>query len=246
MRAKKNPNADLNKFRLIFLQLGLIISLGITYFGIEWSFQEGSDQLNEKLKLNMIVDEPPPVTEMKPQTVPPPPPPPIPEVIEVIDDQLDVEETHIESTETSLDDPMEKVIKVEAIVEEKMEEKIEEVPFILIADVPVYPGCENEADNASKKKCMSAMIEKLVKEEFNSNLGAELGLEGINRVIVVFTIDHKGYVTNIKVRGPHKALEEEAIRVVSLIPHMTPGHQRNRPVNVTYTLPIVFEVRPGI
>lgn len=246
MIAKKNPKADLNKYRLIFLQIGLIISLGITYLGIEWSFQESSDYNYEKLEIDMNIDETPPVTELQTQNVPPPPPPPVPEIIEVVEDDLEVKEDIIESTEISLDDPVEKVIQVEAIVDEKIEEKIEEVPFVLIANVPVYPGCENKADNNAKKKCMSDKIQQLVKENFDTNLGTELGLAGINRVFVVFRIDHTGNVSHIRARGPHKSLEEEAIRVIRLIPKMTPGHQRNRPVNVTYTLPITFEVRPGI
>lgn len=246
MKTKKNPKADLDKYRLIFVQIGLIVSLGITYIGIEWSFKEDSKYTNEKLKIDMSITEAPPVTQLKPQSVPPPPPPPVPEIIEVIDDELQVEETEIQSTETSLDDPMEKVIPVEAIVEEKTEEKIEEVPFVFIANTPIYPGCENETENDAKKKCMSDKIQELVKKNFDTDLGANLGLEGINRVIVVFKIDYKGDVTDIRARGPHKALEKEAIRVVKLIPKMTPGHQRNKPVNVSYTLPIVFKIEQGI
>ncbi len=243
MIPKKNPKADLNKYRLIFFQIGLIITLGITYMGIEWSVDEKSHFINQEVKVDMIDSEAPPVTELKTPVPPPPPPPPVPEIIEVIEDELDVEETNIESTETSLDDPMRKVIKVEAIKEAKMEETIEEVPFVLIADVPIYPGCENEKDGEAKKQCMSAKIQQLVKDHFDTSLGAELGLEGLNRIYVVFKINYKGDVTDIQARGPHKILEEEARRVVELIPKMIPGQQRNRPVNVSYTLPISFEIR---
>lgn len=38
MISKKNPKADLNKNKMIFFQIGLIITLGISYIGIEWSF----------------------------------------------------------------------------------------------------------------------------------------------------------------------------------------------------------------
>ncbi|MUP44659.1 energy transducer TonB [Gramella sp. BOM4] len=244
MKAKKNPQADLNKYRLIFFQLGLILSLGITYTGIQWSFDEKSSFSDQELNFDMLDTETPPVTEIKMQELPPPPPPAVPEVIEVIEDELEIEETNIQSTETSLDEAMTNVIKVEAIREEKMEESIEEVPFVLIANVPIYPGCENLDDNDSRKNCMSSKIQELVKENFDTSLGAQLGLQGLNRVFVVFKIDYTGKVSNIQARGPHKVLEEEAIRVVKMIPDMTPGSQRNRPVNVTYTLPINFEVRP--
>lgn len=245
MRAKKNPKADLNQYKLIFFQVGLIISLGITYLGIQWSFDGNSDYSDEKVNVNMILDETPPVTELKAEIIPPPPPPPAPEIIEVVEDELEIEESIIESTETNLEDAV-KVIQVDAVEEAEMEETIEDVPFVLIENVPVYPGCENEKNNLARKDCMSAKIQELLEANFDTDLGAEIGLEGVNRVYVVFKINHKGFVDEIQTRGPHKILEEEAERVIRLIPKMEPGYQRNRPVNVTYTLPIILNIKPRI
>ncbi|HKJ47599.1 MAG TPA: energy transducer TonB [Christiangramia sp.] len=244
MISKKNPKADLNKYKMIFFQIGLIITLGISYIGIEWSFDNTTDYGDQKVKVDMLLTEDIPITEMKTQVVPPPPPPPVPEVIEVVADDLEVEETEIQSTESSLDDKMEKIVEVSQVVEGNLEEKIEDVPFVLIANVPIYPGCEDQADNDAKKKCMSERIQEYVRQEFDNNLGAKLGLEGINRIMVVFRIGPDGYITDIKARAPHVDLEAEAIRVVKMLPRMTPGYQRNRPVGVIYTLPIVFEIRP--
>lgn len=243
MKTKKNLGADLNRYRLIFFQVGLILSLAITYFGINWTFSEKEFEELSLQNIEKLETEDIPITEMKSQTIPPPPPPTIPEIIEVVADELEVEETEIQSTETRLAEAVEEVIQVADIKEEVIEESIEEVPFVLIARVPVYPGCENLDSNEKKKQCMSDKIQELVKKEFDTNLGAELGLSGINRIFVVFKIDHTGNVTDIKIRGPHKALEKEAERVVRLIPRMSPGYQRNKPVGVIYTLPITFDVR---
>ena len=57
----------------------------------------------------------------------------------------------------------------------------------------------------------------------------------------MFAIDKNGVVTNIKTRGPDKILEKEAIRIISLLPKMTPGMQRGKAVKVTYSLPINFK-----
>lgn len=242
MQVKKNPKADLSQYSLIFFQIGLIIVLGITYFGIEWKFVETeTSQAYEIVVPDMDVEEIP-VTELKDLPPPPPPPPPVPEIIEVVADNLEVEETEIQSTETSLEDEIQ-VIQVSEIVEEKLEEKVEEVPFVLIAEVPVYPGCEELNSNAEKKHCMSSKIDALIQKEFKTELGAELNLYGINRIYAMFKIDEYGKVTDIRVRGPHKILEEEAQRVIKMLPDMTPGRQRNRAVRVSYTLPITFEVR---
>ena len=242
MELKKKPKADLSRFSLIFFQVGVIIVLGITYYGIELKFPDRATNLDYEIAVPELDMDHIPVTEIKDILLPPPPPPPIPEVIEVIADEMDVEETEIQSTETSQEEKIEKVIEVAEIKEEKPEEKIAEVPFVLIEDVPIYPGCENERDNAARKNCMSTKIDQLVKKKFNTGLGEKLNLYGVNKIYVVFRIDETGIVTDIKTRGPHRALEAEAERVIRLLPKMSPGKQRNRPVSVVYSLPITFEV----
>jgi hypothetical protein len=117
-----------------------------------------------------------------------------------------------------------------------------DVPFAVIENVPIFPGCGNEINNEAKKKCTSQKISEIVNQNFNTRLGNDLGLSSINRVIVQFRIDHNGNIRDIKSRAPHPALEEEAERVVKLLPKMTPGKQRGRPVGVLYSLPIVFQV----
>ena len=168
-----------------------------------------------------------------------PPPPPAPEIIEVVEDDKEIEETVIESTETSQE---EKIVKVEE-VSFVDEEVIEDVPFAVIENVPVYPGCEDEKGNDAKKKCMSEKISQFVNRKFNTELGSELGLSGVNRIYVRFKIDQKGNIVDIGSRGPHPRLESEAERVIKLLPQMTPGKQRGKAVGVLYSLPIVFQVQ---
>lgn len=120
---------------------------------------------------------------------------------------------------------------------------IEEVAFINIEEVPLFPGCEGLGSNAERRDCMSSKISKFVNKKFDTGLGADLGLQGINRIFVQFTVDKTGAITNIKSRGPHDKLEEEAARVINLLPHMKPGKQRSVPVGVIYNLPIKFKVQ---
>lgn len=123
-------------------------------------------------------------------------------------------------------------------------ETIEEVPFTMIEDAPVFPGCEKyKSSKAKLKKCMSEKIQKHVNRKFNTDLVDELGLdEGRKKITVLFTIDENGVVSEIKSRGPHPKLEKEAERVVKLLPKMEPGKQRTKNVKVKYTLPINFIV----
>jgi len=129
--------------------------------------------------------------------------------------------------------------EVVEIVEE--EQAAEDVAFAIIEDAPIYPGCKGS--KSALKKCLQQSIQKHIGRTFNTGLANELGLEaGKKRVIVIFKIDKNGDIVNVRARGPHKRLEEEAIRVVKLLPKMIPGKLRGRPVGVNYTIPITLIV----
>ena len=124
------------------------------------------------------------------------------------------------------------------------QEPSKEVPFAVIDEVPVYKGCNEGLNNSELKKCMSDKITKHVVKNFNTTIANSLGLpDGYVRVNVMFKIDKKGNITGIRSRAPHPKLEEEAIRVISLMPKLDePGRQRGKPVIVPYSLPIMFKI----
>lgn len=239
MEPKKNPKADLSRNSVLFLQLGLIVVLFITWQAIEWKTYDPDNIDIGQVNMDALDEEDVPITEMQNTPPPPPPPPPAPEVIEVVEDEEEVEEDEIQSTETNLDE----IVEVEEVVEAPVEEEVEDVPFAVIEDVPIFPGCENLSNNDQRKKCMSEKISKYVNKEFDTDLGAELGLTGINRVIVQFRIDEKGNIGQVRARAPHPRLEQEAVRVINSLPKMKPGKQRGKPVGVMYSLPIAFKVQ---
>ena len=116
------------------------------------------------------------------------------------------------------------------------------IPFAVIEDVPVFKGCEDLSSNQERKDCMSRQISQFVNKNFNTNLGKELNLKGVNRVVTQFRIDRNGKIVDVKARAPHPILEEEAIRVISKLPQMQPGKQDGENISVMYSLPIVFQV----
>jgi len=128
----------------------------------------------------------------------------------------------------------------EALLDSLQKQSLDNVPFAVIEKVPVYPGCEG--NNEELRNCMSQKINELVANQFNANLGTELGLEGVQRIVAVFTIDTSGNLADVKIRAPHVELENETRRVLDLLPQFTPGEQKGNKVGVTFTLPIVFEV----
>ena len=105
---------------------------------IEFKTYEKDQFDYESILVEQDEEEEIPLTEQI-KTLPPPPPAPVqaPTEIEIPEDEEEVE-TIIESTETDRDE----IIKVEDVVIEE-EEEIIDVPFAVIEDVPVFPGCEN-------------------------------------------------------------------------------------------------------
>jgi len=241
MEIKKNDKVKLENYSRLFIQLGLVLSLLIVYFSLEYKVYERTvKDLIGNIKEEAI-EEIIPITEHIEQIKPPPPPPPAPEVIEIVADQTEIEETVLESTETDESEAIEAVdiSDIDEVVEEEV--ITEEVPFAIIEEAPIFPGCKGS--KAERKQCLQTKIKEHVNKKYNVGLVEELGLEtGKKKVYVQFKISKSGSITDVRARGPHKRLEKEAMRVVELLPNMIPGRQRGRAVGVKYTLPITLLV----
>ena len=239
MEPKKNPEANVGRNSSLYFAIGLALMLFLTNFAINFKTYDKSDIDVGMVNMEEELEEEIPLTQQLQAPPPPPPPPAAPEVIEIVEDEVEVEETVIESTESNQE---QKIVKVEAVkVAPAIEEDVE-VPFAVIENVPVFPGCE-KGDNNAKRDCMSKKIQEFVNKKFNTDLAGELGLSGRQRINVIFKIDKTGTVTGIRARAPHPGLEKEAARVIGLLPKMQPGKQRGKAVTVPYSLPIVFQVQ---
>ena len=115
------------------------------------------------------------------------------------------------------------------------------VAFSEIERVPTYPGCSG--DNETLKKCFTERISAFVGENFNTKLGKDLGLTGIQRIVVKFKIDKSGNIVRATAKAPKPELEAEALRIIEKLPQMQPGEQNGEKVGVLYSLPIIFEVQ---
>ncbi|MAM05476.1 MAG: energy transducer TonB [Flavobacteriales bacterium] len=234
MQPKKNPKADLSKNSSLYFVIGLSLILLITWRAIEWKTYSkiyGYESLN----VEDDDDEDIPITEQIKIPPPPPPPPPAPEVIEVVEDEEEVEETVIESTETD----QEEIVEIEEVeIEEEFDDV--DVPFAVIEDVPIYPGCER-VKKSERRSCFQDQINKHIRKNFRyPDIAQEMGIQG--RVYVSFIINKDGTIGSVRMRGPDKNLEKEAARIINKLPKMTPGKQRGRPVRVPFSIPITFKL----
>ena len=233
METKKAPKVDLSKNSSLYFVIGLCLMLFLSWQAIEWkTYKKTFDY--EALDVDQEEDEEIPITEQI--KTPPPPPPPAPQVIEVVEDEEEVEETVIESTETDEDE----IVEVEE-VETEDEDLDVDVPFAVIEDVPIFPGCE-QVSKDERRNCFQTQINKHIKRNFRyPEIAQEMGIQG--RVFVNFIIGKDGSIKDIKMRGPDKNLEKEAKRIISKLPKMTPGKQRGRPVRVPFSIPIIFRLQ---
>ena len=235
MQPKKSPKADLSKNSALYFSIGLAVVLFLSWQLIEWKTYDRSSFLYESLNVENDDDEEVPITEQI-KTPPPPPPPPAPEIIEIVEDEEEIEETVIESTESD----QEEIVEIEEIeVEDDFEDV--DVPFAVIEDVPIYPGCERVA-KSQRRNCFQEQINKHIRRNFRyPEIAQEMGIQG--RVYVNFIIAKDGTIQNIRMRGPDKNLEKEAQRIISKLPNMTPGKQRGRAVRVPFSIPITFRLQ---
>ena len=234
MQNKKNPKSDIGRNSSLYFAVGLALMMFLSYGTINYKVYDKSALDLDKVNMDSLDEEEVPVTEQVQPPPPPPPPPPAPEVIEIVEDEEEIEETIIESTESDEE------LEIEDIEIEEFEDV--EVPFAVIENVPIFPGCER-GNNEKKRKCMSDKIAKFVQRKFNTDLAGDLGLTGRQRISVIFKIDKSGNVVGVRARAPHPRLEKEAQRVINLLPKMKPGKQRGKAIIVSYSLPIIFQVQ---
>lgn len=229
MEIKKSEKASLQNKRLLFVEIGLVISLGILLAAFEWSSTE--KQVAQFDEETVIIEE----EEIIPITQETPPPPPAAPKIPILSDQIDIvdDEIQVEDEFISLEDNDELGVEIMDYVEEVAEEVVEEeaIPFQLVEQKPSFQG--GDANQFSKWVNKRLVYPEIAKEN---------GVQG--RVTLQFTVEKDGSVTNVKVlRGVDPSLDKEAVRVVSSSPKWAPGKQRDRAVKVTYTFPVIFQLR---
>lgn len=239
MKPKKNQKSNLNNYTATFLLIGLVSSLFVALqiinlkttppvVDLDKLHLTGSEDTEQ---INIQIEEP------KPKPENPKPKPRIIAKLKVVKD--DTKQTEDELLATDPDNNP--VVAIDSIKTETIEDINVEYNWVKVEQVPAFPGCKG--NNEALKKCLNDKIKRFISKHFNAEIAQDLGLSGERvKIMAQFTIDKTGKITNIKTRSKYKDLASEATRVIKKLPEMTPGRQRNRPVKVTYTLPIIFKV----
>ena len=229
MEIKKSEKASLENKKLLFTEIGLVVSLAIVLFAFEWTSKETETAILEDTTEILVEEE-----IISTQMDTPPPPPAAPKIpvlsdqIDIVDDEIEIEDDMFMNLEDDANLGVEIMDYVE--VEEEVVEE-EAIPFQLVEEKPSFQG--GDANQFSKWVNSRLVYPEIAKEN---------GVQG--RVTLQFTVEKDGSVTKVKVlRGVDPSLDKEAVRVVSTSPKWKPGKQRDRAVPVTYTFPVIFQLR---
>ncbi|MHA7830323.1 MAG: energy transducer TonB [Flagellimonas sp.] len=236
MKPKKNPQLDVRRNSLLYFFVGMTLVLLMAYLALEWKTYYKADSWDVSQKIDEELIEDATILKIK---LPDPPKPKIrtPPKIEVAEDDEDVVETVIEPNDVDQDTKVADVEDV-AVAEDDIPE---EIPFVLIENAPVFPGCEQEKTEEDKRTCFQEQMLKHIRKNFRyPEIAQEMGLQG--RVSVIFTVQKDGSIGNVRLKGPHESLEKEAARIIFKLPKLQPGKQRGTPVKVPYSIPITFKL----
>lgn len=228
MEVKKSKKAAIENRRGTWLLMGFVATLAFMFVTFEWT-QHDVNVASGSLTRDPIFEE-----NLIPITFPEeklqPPPPPLAKVADeltIVNNDENVANIIVKTSE----DNGEKV-EIGRILPKvvEREEPAEEPIFVVAEKMPSFPGGD------------AALLQYLGKNIKYPTVSQETGAQG--RVIVQFVVDKDGTITNpVVVKSVDAYLDKEALRVINTMPKWTPGKQRNQPVRVKYTLPVMFRLQ---
>ncbi len=230
MEVKKTPKADLENKKSTWLLVGYVIVLAFMFVAFEWTKRDVKIDMSQAVTDVVFEEEIEiPITEQPEMATPPPPPeaPAIAETLTIVEDDAEVEETVIASTEDTGQAVEIKYVPVEVEEEEPEEQTI----FEVVEQMPEFPNGG-----------MAGLMQFLSKNIKYPTIAQENGTQG--RVTVQFVVNKDGSIVDAKVlRGVDPYLDKEALRVIGTMPKWKPGMQRGKPVRVKYTVPVMFRLQ---
>ena len=224
MEVKKSPKADLEGKKSTWLLVGYVVVLAFMFVAFEWTQRDVKIDTSQAVADVVFEEEIIPITETPEQAAPPPPEAPkVAELLEIVDDKADIEETT-----TIINEDNQARVEVKYVPVQVVEEE----PAIceVVENMPDFPGGQ------------AALMQYLAKNIKYPTIAQENGTQG--RVIVQFVVNRDGSIVDAKVvRSVDPYLDKEALRVINTMPKWKPGMQRGKPVRVKFTVPVMFRLQ---
>ena len=230
MEIKKSRKADLEGGKGLSILMGIVVGLAVLFVGFEWGTQEKTIQKDEGIA-DIIAEEEIDITRQEETPPPPPPPPPVEqvaEVLNVVEDDVEVENTDLLSSDDNQAEAQTQTYVPPVVKVEEEEESSQQI-FMVVEEMPEFPGGQ---------AALMSFIAKSIKYPV---VAQENGIQG--RVTCSFVVNKDGSIVDAEViRGIDPSLDKEALRVINTMPKWKPGKQRGKPVRVKFTVPINFRL----
>ena len=222
MEVKKSPKADLEGRKSTWLLVGYVVVLAFMFVAFEWTQRDVKIDTSQAVADLVFEEEIIPITEAPP----PPEAPKVAELLEIVDDKAEIDETTTIINEDNAAPVEVKYVPVQVVEEEPEEQTI----FEVVENMPDFPGGQ------------AALMQYLAKNIKYPTIAQENGTQG--RVIVQFVVNRDGSIVDAKVvRSVDPYLDKEALRVINTMPKWKPGMQRGKPVRVKFTVPVMFRLQ---
>ena len=231
MEQKKNPKADLEKRKGLFLEIGLVVILAICLCAFSIRSYDTDDSSEGNQGPAEEVEQMDEILNTDVEDTPPPPPPPPAEPELNMEELTVVEDTKVIEQEVKIEE-FEEVKNTEITpvnIEEEKEEE-EQPIFTVVEKDPEFPGGTE------------ALYKYLAENIKYPQLARDNGITG--KVYITFVVERDGSIANPKIlRDIGGGCGAEAIRVVKAMPKWTPGKQRGKAVRVQFNLPVNFNLK---
>ncbi len=234
MALRKEPQADLKRKYPLYMQLGMLLSLGLLIAAFTVPMGTGEDveyvqEAPEMIDLEEI--------DQTQQVQPPPPPPPAPPPPQEVPDDVEVEEEVIDEIDLDLTDAVPPPPAAPA-------------PPPPTPDAPAPPPPPPPEPEPTEPEIFEVAevqpeliggLEGLQSRVAYPQFARQAGIEG--QVVIQFVVDERGNVVDpVVLRSPNDLLSEAALKAVRES-RFTPGQQRGRPVKVRFAVPVTFRLR---
>ena len=236
MEAKKTVNEELRSQKSTNMLIGYVLALAAMFVAFEYTQREVKVVEEEKIYDYRMEEDMIPITKQEVVVAPPPAAAPtVMEFINEVDDDTELPEEEIETSE-EMNQAITTVVGTGApaavvtgpvgpVVEADDEDRIYE----MVEENAQFPGGDAE--------CFKWLSEHIK----YPSICVEQGVQG--RVIVNFVVNRDGSIVDVKtVRSPDPNLTKEAERVVKLMPKWKPARQGNKTVRSRFTLPVMFRL----
>ena len=229
LEVKKSQMADLERHKSTWLLIGYVLVFAALFVAFEWTATERKET-GMVISAGVLLEEEVMIPITLPEKKVQPPPPEakqITDLLEIVEDDAEIEETEIISVEDQ-GEVVEINENMNIVVEELPEE---ETIYNVVEDQPEFPGG------------MQALMKYLRDNIKYPSISRQNNSQG--RAYINFVVNTDGSITDVEVmKGTGDVyLDKEAVRVVSGMPKWKPGKQQGKTVRVKYTLPVMFRLQ---